>query len=68
MEFGVNTKYVVGLPSATQIGLQHEEKKPKDYDRQPVDPPSPLGLTAVKDLMVCFFNLPFFKPSLPSQS
>ena len=27
MEFGVNTKYVFGLPSATQIGLEHEERK-----------------------------------------
>ena len=54
MEFGVNTKYVFGLLRAKQIGLEHEEKKPKDYDNdhcQPADPP-PLGLTAVKDSMV----------------
>ena len=50
----MNTKYILGLPCATQIGLEHEEKKPKDYDNdhcQPADPP-PLGLTAVKDSMV----------------
>ena len=23
----------------TQIGLEHEEKKPKDYDHQPAEPP-----------------------------
>ena len=58
MEFGVNPKYVLGLPWATQIGLEHEEKKPKDYDhRQPTDPhPPPLPrLTAVKDLMFFLF-------------
>ena len=44
MEFGVNTKYVLGLPSATQIGLEYEEKKPKGYDHnQPADPPPPGG-------------------------
>ena len=37
MEFGVNTKYDLGLPWATQIGLEHEDKKPKDYDHQPAD-------------------------------
>ena len=26
MELGVNTKYDLKLPSATQIGLEHEEK------------------------------------------
>ena len=39
MEFGVNTKYALGLPWATKICLEHEEKKPKDYDRQSTDPP-----------------------------
>ena len=29
MEVGVNTIYVLRLPSATQIGLEHEEKNPK---------------------------------------
>ena len=44
MEFGVNTKYVLGLPLATQIGLEHDKKKPKDYDNQPADPaPPPVG-------------------------
>ena len=33
---------VLGLPSATQIGLELEEKKTKDYDhRQPADPSPP---------------------------
>ena len=41
MDFGVNTKYVFGLPLATQIGLEHKEKKPKDYDHcQPSFKPS----------------------------
>ena len=54
MEFGVTTKYVLGLPEATHIGLEHDKKKPKDYDHQPADPP-PSGLTAVKDSMVFIF-------------
>ena len=41
MEFGMNTKNVLGLPWPTQIGLDHEEIKSKDYDRQPADPPPP---------------------------
>ena len=55
MKFGVNTKYVLGLSEATQIGLKHEEKIPKDFDPQPTDPPPPSGLTAVKDSMVFLF-------------
>ena len=48
MEFGVNTKYVLGLPWAPQIDFSMK-KKPKDYDHhQPAEAPS-LGLTAVKD-------------------
>ena len=40
MEFGVNTRYVLWLPRATQIGLEHEEQTPKDYDhRKPADAP-----------------------------
>ena len=35
MELGVKTKCVLGLSGGTQIGLEHEEKKPKDYDHQP---------------------------------
>ena len=42
MEFGVSTKYVLGLPEATQLGFEHEEKKPKDYDHQPAAPPPPV--------------------------
>ena len=30
------TKYVLGLPGVSQVGLEHG-KKPKDYDHQPAD-------------------------------
>ena len=59
MVFGVNTKYVLGLPWATLIGLEHVDKKPKDYDhRQPVDTPPPWFDRGQK-LNVLFLNLPF---------
>ena len=56
MEDGVNTIYVLGLPSATQIGLEHEEKNPKHYDHQPAEPPPPppSGFAAVKDSIYFF--------------
>ena len=38
MELGVKTKYVLGLSLASQIGLEHDKKKTKDYDHQPADP------------------------------
>ena len=40
MELRVKTKYVLGLPGGTQLGLEHGEKKPKDYDYQPADQPT----------------------------
>ena len=50
MEFGVNTKYGLGLPWATQIGLEREEKKPTRW------PPSVWPRSKIQ----CFFgwNLP----------
>ena len=55
----MNTKYVLWLPWATQIGFEHEEKKPKDYDhRQPADPSPPSIWPQSK--IQCFFLL---KPS-----
>ena len=42
VEFGVNTKYILGLPQVTQIGLEHDKKKPMDYDHKPDDPPPPV--------------------------
>ena len=39
MELGEKTKYVLGLPGGTQIGLEHGEKKPRDHNHQPADPP-----------------------------
>ena len=39
-EFGVNTKYVLGLPGATQIGLEHEEKNLRTMTTaNPLTPP-----------------------------
>ena len=37
MELREKTKYVLGLPGGTQIGLEHGQKKLKDYDHQPAD-------------------------------
>ena len=60
MDFGVITKYVLGLPWATQIGLGHEEKKPKDYDhRQPAD--SPPRFDRGQRFNGFFLNLPLSK-------
>ena len=44
MELREKTKYVLGLPGDKQIGLEHGQKYPKDYDHQPVDPPPPHSL------------------------
>ena len=41
MEFGVNTKYVLGLPLATQIGLEHEETNLRTMTTNQLTPPTP---------------------------
>ena len=42
MEFGDNTKYVLGLSWPIQADLEHEESKPNDFDHcQPAEPPPP---------------------------
>ena len=38
MELREKTKYVLGLPGGTQIGFDHGQKYPKDYDHQPAGP------------------------------
>ena len=56
MEFGVNTKFVLGLPRAKQLGLEHCKKNLRDCDhhRRP-PPPSPLlGMIMITDSMVIF--------------
>ena len=40
-------------------------KKPKDYDHQPDEPPTPSGLTAIKD-SIFFFNLPLGILQIPA--
>ena len=42
MELGVNTKYVLGLSSASQIGLEHDKKKLRTMTTNPLTPPSHL--------------------------
>ena len=51
MGLRLKTKYVLGLPGGTQIGLEHGKKNPKEYEHQ----------LAVKDSIV------FFKASIINQ-
>ena len=58
MEFGVNTKYLLGLPWAAQIGFQHEEKTLRTMNTtNPLIPPPP-PVTMAKDLMFFFKGFP----------
>ena len=58
MELREKTKYVLGLPGGTQIGLEHGKKLPKDYDRQPADSPPPGGFDRGQRFNGFFLRLP----------
>ena len=56
IELGVNTKFVLWLPRAKQIGLEHRKKQPKKVWALTHWPP-PLGMSMLTDSM--FFLAPF---------
>ena len=56
MELGVNTKFVLGLPRAKQVDLEHK-KNLRRCERWLADPP-PLGMSMLTDSTF------FWKPSL----
>ena len=51
----MNTKCVLGLPRANQVGLEHAKKKPKEVGALARGPPL-LGMSMLTDLTGFFFK------------
>ena len=52
----MNTKFVLGLPRANQVGLEHAKKRLRRCERWLEDPPPPLGMSMLTDSTVSFFE------------
>ena len=54
----MNTKFVLGLPRAKQVGLDHAKKNLRRCERWLKDPPPLLGMSMLTDSLVLFLRLP----------